>query len=314
MTAPTADIGSARLTQLAERLDAQEGYAEVVAALQAGHGGALGGVWGSSLRLVAANLMQHAPAALVVVCPRAGDVDDFCDELAVFSTTNPAERVSGFNSEARGETAQAFDRFPAWETAPGERETQDEAYGDRLRVLKLLSAQAPTDLASPWLRRGAGAPTGRPSQRNPPAEPGASGPNEQRRGQNHVTPKLIVTSIQALLQPVPSRELLEQHTVRLRVGEEIDPATLLRRLAEGGFHNTSAVELPGEFSPRGGIVDVFAQDWFHPVRIEFFGDTIESIRQFEVSTQRSLETLEAIEITMLPAGAGWCSARCGHRG
>ena len=50
MTAPTADIGSARLTQLAERLDAQEGYAEVVAALQAGHGGALGGVWGSSWR------------------------------------------------------------------------------------------------------------------------------------------------------------------------------------------------------------------------------------------------------------------------
>ena len=157
-------------------------------------------------------------------------------------------------------------------------------------------------------------PVDRRSQRNPPAEPGASGPNKQSRGQNHATPKLIVTSIQALLQPVPSRELLEQHTVRLRVGEEIDPATLLRRLAEGGFHNTSAVELPGEFSPRGGIVDVFAQDWFHPVRIEFFGDTIESIRQFEVSTQRSLETLEAIEITMLPVSAGWCSARCGHRG
>ena len=140
MTAPTADIGSARLTQLAERLDAQEGYAEVVAALQAGHGGALGGVWGSSCALVAANLMQHAPAALVVVCPRAGDVDDFCDELAVFSPTNPAERAAGLNAEARGETAQAFDRFPAWETAPGEREMQDEAYGDRLRVLKLLSA------------------------------------------------------------------------------------------------------------------------------------------------------------------------------
>ena len=303
MTAPTADIGSARLTQLAERLDAQEGYAEVVAALQAGHGGALGGVWGSSCALVAANLMQHAPAALVVVCPRAGDVDDFCDELAVFSPTNPAERAAGLNAEARGDTtqaSQAFDRFPAWETAPGEHGMQDEAYGDRLRVLKLLSAQHSTEPASPRLRRGAEVPVDRRSQRDPPAEPGASGPNKQSRGQNHATPKLIVTSIQALLQPVPSRELLEQHTVRLRVGEEIDPATLLRRLAEGGFHNTSAVELPGEFSPRGGIVDVFAQDWFHPVRIEFFGDTIESIRQFEVSTQRSLETLEAIEITMLP--------------
>ena len=241
MTAPTADIGSARLTQLAEQLDAQEGYAEVVAALQAGHGGALGGVWGSSSALVASNLVRHSPAVLVVVCPRDGDVDDFCDELAVFWPGSP-------------------ERFPAWETAPGESDSQDEAHGDRLRVLKLLN--------------GAGT-------------------------------KLIVTSIQALLQPVPPRELLEQQTLRLRVGDEIDPAALLKRLAEGGFHNTSAVELPGEFSPRGGIIDVFAPDWLHPARIEFFGDTVESIRQFEVSTQRSLESLQAVEITMLGSSGQW---------
>jgi transcription-repair coupling factor (superfamily II helicase) len=241
MTAPTADIGSARLTQLAEQLDAQEGYAEVVAALQAGHGGALGGVWGSSCALVAANLERHSPAVLVVVCPRDADVDDFCDELAVFWPGSP-------------------ERFPAWETAYGEGISQDEAHGDRLRVLKLLN--------------GAGT-------------------------------KVIVTSIQALLQPVPPRELLEQQTLRLRVGGEFDPAALLKRLAEGGFHNTSAVELPGEFSPRGGIVDVFALDWFHPVRIEFFGDTVESIRQFEVSTQRSLESLQAVEITLLEGSGQW---------
>ena len=70
MTAPTADIGSARLTQLAERLDAQEGYAEVVAALQAGHGGALGGVWGSSCALVAASLARQRVSP--VASTRAG--------------------------------------------------------------------------------------------------------------------------------------------------------------------------------------------------------------------------------------------------
>ena len=59
-----------------------------------------------------------------------------------------------------------------------------------------------------------------------------------------------------------------------------------------GFQNTSAVELPGEFSPRGGILDIFAPDWFDPVRIEFFGDEVESIRRFEVATQRSLESLD----------------------
>jgi transcription-repair coupling factor (superfamily II helicase) len=245
MVAPVVDTGSARLQQLAERLDAQEGYAPVIASLTAGHGAALGGVWGSSCALVAANLTQHVPATLVVVLPRAGDVDDFCDDLAVFS-------------------AAATEKFPAWENAPGDRDVQDEAHGDRLRVLKLLRAD--------------GSP-----------------------------PKLIVTSIQALLQPVPPPEILAAQTKRLNVGDEIPPDTLLRWLAENGFHNTSAVQLPGEFSPRGGIVDVFAPDWFHPVRIEFFGDTVESLRRFEVSTQRSLESLEAIDITVLPdsgQGAG----------
>ncbi|HZZ29129.1 MAG TPA: transcription-repair coupling factor [Pirellulales bacterium] len=255
MAAPVADIGSARLTNLAERLDAQEGYAQVVASLQAGHGAALGGVWGSSCALVAANLAQHAPAALVVVLPRAGDVDDFCDDLAVFisQSANSATQVASYNLE----------KFPAWESAPGERNIQDEAHGDRLRVLKLLSSQ--------------------------------SAPQGELK-----SPRLIVTSIQALLQPVSSKAVLNAQTKRLRVGEEISPDALLRWLAENGFLNTTAVELPGEFSPRGGIVDVFAPDWFHPVRIEFFGDTVESLRQFEVSTQRSLESLNSVDITMLP--------------
>src|SRR6516162_870940 len=109
MTAPTADIGSARLDQLAERLDAQEGYAVAIASLAAGHGAALGGVWGSSCALVVANLARHVPAVLVVVLPHTGQVDDFCDDLAVFGSAAP-------------------ERFPAWETAPGQREIQDEAH------------------------------------------------------------------------------------------------------------------------------------------------------------------------------------------
>ena len=194
---------------------------------------------GAQAALVTANLLRHSPNSLIVILPRGGDVDDFCDDLAVFSATSP-------------------EKFPAWETAPGERDIDDEAHGDRLRVLKLLQANAP---------------------------------------------KLIVTSIQALLQPVQPPELLAKQTLRLRIGDETAPATLLRWLAENNFQNTTAVELPGEFSPRGGLVDVFAADWFHPVRIEFFGDTVESIRQFEVSTQRSLETLETIDITALASGS-----------
>ncbi len=112
-------------------------------------------------------------------------------------------------------------------------------------------------------------------------------------------PRLVVTSIQSLLQPVPHHESLARKTRSLQVGAEMGIEPLARWLVENGFHNTTAVELPGEFSVRGGIVDVFAPDWYDPVRIEFFGDKIESLRRFEVTSQRSLGTLDAIDVTML---------------
>ncbi|MEE8452350.1 MAG: transcription-repair coupling factor, partial [Thermoguttaceae bacterium] len=112
-------------------------------------------------------------------------------------------------------------------------------------------------------------------------------------------PKVIVTSIQSILQPVPSREALARQTRRLQVDTEMPVEELAKWLVENGFHGTSAVELPGEFSMRGGILDIFAPDWFDPVRVELFGDRIESIRRFEVSTQRSLATLDAVEVTIL---------------
>ncbi|MGE0759881.1 MAG: transcription-repair coupling factor [Pirellulaceae bacterium] len=111
--------------------------------------------------------------------------------------------------------------------------------------------------------------------------------------------RAIVASIQALLQPVPSRDELGQHTRILRRGERVDIASLLRWLTTLGFHATSAVELPGEYSHRGGILDVFAADWDQPVRIELFDDEIESLRRFDVASQRSLEQLAEVEITML---------------
>ena len=105
-------------------------------------------------------------------------------------------------------------------------------------------------------------------------------------------PKVLVTSIPALLQPVPSRSQLAEQTRTLRIGEPLSVEEISSWLVGNGFQNTTAVELPGEFSHRGGIIDIFAPDWFHPVRIESFGDEIESIRPFEVASQRSLERIE----------------------
>ncbi len=110
---------------------------------------------------------------------------------------------------------------------------------------------------------------------------------------------VVVTTIQALQQPVLAPALLAEQSRVLRVGLRVDVEALRRWLVEQGFHATSAVDLPGEFAWRGGILDIFAADWDQPVRIEFFDEEIESLRQFDVATQRSSLSVDEVEITVL---------------
>ncbi|MCS7046811.1 MAG: transcription-repair coupling factor, partial [Gemmataceae bacterium] len=127
-------------------------------------------------------------------------------------------------------------------------------------------------------------------------------------------PRFVLTTMQALLQPVPSREQLGQRRLALRLGAEIGLEDLVAWLGEHGYQRMDAVELPGEFSRRGGIVDVYSPDAEAPYRIEFFGDAVESIRQFAADTQRSLGELQAVEITARHvAGAlGSAASQRGH--
>ncbi|MEX0718079.1 MAG: transcription-repair coupling factor [Planctomycetaceae bacterium] len=122
----------------------------------------------------------------------------------------------------------------------------------------------------------------------------------------HSSPRMIVTSLPALLQPVPPRQERAAGTWTIRVGEEIDPETLLAKLVERGFVRAPAIEMPGEFAMHGGILDVFPPDAADPLRIEFFGDEIESIRRFDVETQRKVEELERATLTLVAAASGRC--------
>ncbi len=100
--------------------------------------------------------------------------------------------------------------------------------------------------------------------------------------------RLVITTISALMQPAPDRAGLARNRRVLRAGDSCDPEALASWLVERGYKHAEAVETPGEFSRRGGIVDVFSPDAEAPFRVEFFGDEIESIRQFSPGTQRSL--------------------------
>ncbi|WP_373653440.1 transcription-repair coupling factor [Schlesneria sp. DSM 10557] len=112
-------------------------------------------------------------------------------------------------------------------------------------------------------------------------------------------PRMIVTTIHALLQPVLTREARSVASRTVKVGDELDLDELTTWLVRHGFERTTALELPGEFSIHGGIVDVYSPDASDPVRIELFGDEIESIRLFDVETQRKVKDLTEVDLAIV---------------
>ncbi|MCG3128796.1 MAG: Transcription-repair-coupling factor [Phycisphaerae bacterium] len=121
-------------------------------------------------------------------------------------------------------------------------------------------------------------------------------------------PGMIVAPVQALMQPVPTRAAIEARAKSLSVGMGLSPDELAEWLHAHGFERCDQVDVPGDYAHRGGIVDVYSYGHAQPVRVEFFGDQVESIRLFDLSTQRSAETLQHVQIPA-PPGAGEPGAR-----
>ncbi len=109
-------------------------------------------------------------------------------------------------------------------------------------------------------------------------------------------PALLVTYPEALFEKVVTRKELERNTLKIGVNDKISIDFVNEVLFEYRFKRTDFVTEPGEFSVRGGILDVFSFSNDEPYRIEFFGDEVDSIRTFDVETQLSLEQLKKIAI------------------
>ena len=110
------------------------------------------------------------------------------------------------------------------------------------------------------------------------------------------TPCIIVASALALAQRTLSPDDLRKEVQVVRVGEKLDMEDLLRALDVVGYETESMVEHTGQFSHRGGIVDVFPPTSGNPIRIELWGDEVESIRYFDAVTQRTIETIDEARI------------------
>ena len=116
---------------------------------------------------------------------------------------------------------------------------------------------------------------------------------------------VIVSSPDALAETVVSKQSLEDRSVQLSVGQTIDRDELQERLYNLGFQRVDYVYEPGQYALRGSILDVFSFSSEYPLRIDFFGDDIDSIRQFSVETQLSTEKRDSVVIVPdMNGGAG----------
>ncbi|HEX3707650.1 MAG TPA: transcription-repair coupling factor [Mycobacteriales bacterium] len=173
--------------------------------------------------------------------------------LAVTSTEREAQDLTTALGSLLPETQIAD--FPAWETLPHERlSPRADTVGRRLAVLRRLT--------------------------HPGADGTTTGPLS-----------VVVAPIRSLLQPIVSG-LGDLVPVELHDGDEADFDDVVRSLSAIAYARVDMVERRGEFAVRGGILDVFPPTEDHPIRVEFFGDTIEEIRTFGVSDQRALEVAE----------------------
>ena len=149
--------------------------------------------------------------------------------------------------------------FPSWETLPHERlSPRSDTVAQRLATLRRI--KHPADAS---------------------AETGMA------------SPRVVVTPLRAALQPL-APGIADLLPVRVHPGDQMDLTDLARSLADAAYVRVDMVERRGEFAVRGGIVDLFAPTDPHPVRIEFFGDEVESLRSFSVADQRSIADVERL--------------------
>ena len=109
-------------------------------------------------------------------------------------------------------------------------------------------------------------------------------------------PLYIVTEPSALAERVVSKERLNDQTIRLETGQEVEVVALEKQLRALGFQEVDYVYEPGQFALRGSILDVYSYSSEYPFRIDFFGDEIDTLRTFEVETQLSLQKRKQVEI------------------
>ncbi|MFM9939601.1 MAG: transcription-repair coupling factor [Hyphomicrobiaceae bacterium] len=110
-------------------------------------------------------------------------------------------------------------------------------------------------------------------------------------------PTVVLTTVNAVLQRLPPRDFIKRALKQIAPGQRIDRAELIDRLMRAGFVRTGTVMEPGEYAVRGSLIDLFPPGRQTPVRLDFFDDTLEAIKSFDIETQRTAKVVQRLLLT-----------------
>ena len=250
------------------------------------------GTWGSFAPMLACCISERVGRPILYISPHIDDADKVADDLHTFG-------------------GKGIATFPAWEGEEEIVDATDEIRAERLKLVARLSSVA------------------RPSW---PCLHGLEA---------RATKFIVAASIQALCQPIPKPKVLEETCLQLEIGGKLSPEDASAWLIDNGFERVDGVDLPGQFARRGGIVDIYApliigktldgeqagistqeadpvrskvseasvslsaraSNGARAVRVEFFGNSIESIREINLDTQRSTGQINRIGVVSAVKGA-----------
>ncbi|MEE8370674.1 MAG: transcription-repair coupling factor, partial [Sphingomonadales bacterium] len=119
------------------------------------------------------------------------------------------------------------------------------------------------------------------------------------RGEPRPRPRILLSTVNALLQRLPARDLVRENFFEARVGQDVDSSALIEFLTREGYLRSGQVSEPGEFAVRGGLIDIFPTAEADPVRLDLFGDRLDAIRIFDALSQ--LSTGQRQHLRLLPA-------------
>ena len=238
--------------------------------LSRGGTAAVSGARGSLVPLLAGAVARDAGRTVLLVVAHLDEADDALDDLesAFAGEQKPGDDASGGDGGSLASTLK-IERFGALEALPGDKSAGGlnlDTVAERLAVVR--------------------------SAVDGDYEPATEGGR----------PAVVVAPIQALMQPVPDPAALDRLTLQLTVGSDLSPGRLLDWLDRAGYSRQDAIDQPGDFATRGGIVDVFPMGGsltdadgravpLGPFRLDFFGDEIERIDRVDPDTMGSLGRL-----------------------